>query len=568
MSETKPKRVAFWNRMSHEFSVQRESHINHRMRAEEFCRFKGYDLVKEYTLLEVPGAKIRSHAAYHEYRRDVREGKIDALLVTTLKRFARKVKILIEEIDFLRKHNVDFISMGESTDTTTPYGKLIFVIISGLAELESDEISERINASIKPRALRSMPLSGMTPLGYRWVDRRLTICEPEAEVVRKAFDWFIEIGNLNPTCHRLNAAGFKAKRGEFSNTTLRRLLTCTAYVGKHLRNYRGTKDGTWFFKDEKEHIVNDCPSVIDNSTWGKAQDTLARIAHSQPPKRMQNSYLLSGLLQHVCGGKLYGTTYKDERWAKYSCKKCYFATPMGDFDRAVAAVLFDVILRTDYFEDLLKDLGADPAIYRQKAWELKGLFEVADTKEKNLLLKTLISKIEIDGSKIRMRFWDLPHADKPPTILDLSGAKHFYGSSSPTGHPSVEDDPALPPPPTIQVFPGNPQDKTGFVFEFDMALSGLFGGDFRSRLATYPVSMRLDMQEIDKMAGLADGSVSAFIKGKRTPTWLSVQKLSKALKVDPNELLNGLARTCVVPAATALNFYTSVVVSVKVPVKN
>ena len=293
------KRIAFWNRMSCEASVERESHVNHRMRAEDFCRFHDWELVKEYTLLDVPGSKIREHPAYGEYRRDVREGKIDGFLVTGLKRFARKVKILIEEIEFLRHHEVDFISMNENLDTTSPYGKLIFHIIAGLAELESDETSQRIRASVKPRAERGLPLSGASPFGYRWENKRLVLDEVEAETVRTAFRTFLTIGNLRPTCRALTAAGYRARRGEFSITTLRRILTNTAVIGRHLRNYRGTKDGEWYFKDKSEHIINDCPRIIDDKTWKSVQFRLGEIALTQPPKRKQNTYLLSGLLHHV-----------------------------------------------------------------------------------------------------------------------------------------------------------------------------------------------------------------------------------------------------------------------------
>lgn len=407
------KRVAFWNRMSAEKSVENESHINHRMRAEAFCAAREWELVREYTLLEVPGSKVREHPAYREYRRDVREGCIDALLVTTLKRFARKVKILIEEIEFLRTHNVDFISMGESIDTTTPYGKLIFHIFSGLAEFESDEVSERLRASVKPRAQRGLPLSGQTPLGYRWVSKRLTVYEPEAEIVRRAFAFFCEEGHLNPTCRRLTAAGFRARMADFGNTTLRRILSCTAYIGRHVRNYRGTKDGSWFFKKLEDHVVNDCPRIIDDKVWTTAQNLLKDISFSQPPKEIRNTYLLSGLLQHSCGGKLYGVTWRDYRWAKYVCKSCGHRMKASDLDAAICEVLFGIVLRSDYLGQLLKEQGASPEIYLRKARTIKSVYEKLGMKDRNLLLKTLLSRITIEDKRIRMTFRDLPAIEMP-----------------------------------------------------------------------------------------------------------------------------------------------------------
>lgn len=407
------KRVAFWNRMSDEKSVENESHINHRMRAEAFCQAHGWDMVKEYTLLEVPGSKVREHPAYREYRKDVREGRIDALLVTTLKRFARKVKILIEEIEFLRGHEVDFISMGESIDTTTPYGKLIFVIISGLAELESDEVSERIKASIKPRAMRGLPLSGQTPFGYRWVQKRLTVYEPEAEIVRAAFKSFCEEGHLSATCRRLKASGYRARFSDFANSTMRRILSNTAYIGKHVRNYRGTKDGRWYVKKPEDHVLNECPRIIDDQSWTVAQKLLQKISVSQPPKEIRNTYLLSGLLHHSCGGKLYGVTWRDYCWAKYVCKKCGHRMKASDLDAAICEVLFGIVLRSDYLTEILKEQGASPEVYLRKARTIQSVYEKLGTKDRNLLLKTLLSRITIEDRRIRMTFRDLPAVEMP-----------------------------------------------------------------------------------------------------------------------------------------------------------
>lgn len=537
--ENKQKRVAFWNRMSAEKSVENESHINHRMRAEAFCQAQGWELVKEYTLLEVPGSKVREHPAYREYRKDVREGRIDALLVTTLKRFARKVRILIDEIEFLRDHKVDFISMGESIDTTTPYGKLIFVIISGLAELESDEVSERIRASVKPRAQRGLPLSGQAPFGYRWVDKCLTIHEPEAEIVRKAFEFFCGIGNLNPTCRRLKAAGFRARNSEFGNTTLRRMLSCTAYIGRHIRNYRGTKDGRWYVKKPEEHVVNDCPRIVDDKTWKKAQGLLKQISFSQPSKKLRNTYLLSGLLHHTCGAKLYGATYRDYRWAKYLCKGCGHRVSTKDLDAAICKVLFDIVLRTDYLEQILKEQGASADVFKRKARTVKSVFDKLGTQDRNLLLKTLLSRIVVDDRKIRMTFWDMP-AVETPQLADYPSQSTDLNTLPQQGSVAVKtiDKDALLK--TVQIYPGNPADRTAFTFEFELGVSVQIHANFRERLAAYKSDSCFFDFEIEKMAGVATGTISRLMSGRNTPTWATVERLAKALKVDPNYLLWGV----------------------------
>lgn len=76
----------------------------------------------------------------------VRSG--DTVIVWKLDRLGRSLKDLIETLNLLKSRGVDFISLTESIDTTTPSGKLIFHLMGALAEFERDLIRERTNAGL------------------------------------------------------------------------------------------------------------------------------------------------------------------------------------------------------------------------------------------------------------------------------------------------------------------------------------------------------------------------------------------------------------------------------------
>lgn len=76
----------------------------------------------------------------------VRSG--DTVIVWKLDRLGRSLKDLIETLNLLKSRGVDFISLTESIDTTTPGGKLIFHLMGALAEFERDLIRERTNAGL------------------------------------------------------------------------------------------------------------------------------------------------------------------------------------------------------------------------------------------------------------------------------------------------------------------------------------------------------------------------------------------------------------------------------------
>ncbi len=72
----------------------------------------------------------------------------DTVIVWKLDRLGRSLKDLIETLNILKDRGVDFISLTERIDTTTPGGKLIFHLMGALAEFERDLIRERTNAGL------------------------------------------------------------------------------------------------------------------------------------------------------------------------------------------------------------------------------------------------------------------------------------------------------------------------------------------------------------------------------------------------------------------------------------
>jgi DNA invertase Pin-like site-specific DNA recombinase len=76
----------------------------------------------------------------------VRSG--DTVIVWKLDRLGRSLKDLIETLNLLKDQGVDFISLTEKIDTTTPGGKLIFHLMGALAEFERGLIRERTNAGL------------------------------------------------------------------------------------------------------------------------------------------------------------------------------------------------------------------------------------------------------------------------------------------------------------------------------------------------------------------------------------------------------------------------------------
>ena len=75
---------------------------------------------------------------------DIKQGKADAVVVYKLDRLSRSQKDTLNLIeDYMLAAGVDFISINENFDTSSPFGRAMIGILSVFAQLEKDQIAER-----------------------------------------------------------------------------------------------------------------------------------------------------------------------------------------------------------------------------------------------------------------------------------------------------------------------------------------------------------------------------------------------------------------------------------------
>jgi len=107
-------------------------------------RFASY---REYVDTGVSGAQ-RHRPQLDALLRDARRGMFDAVVVWKFDRLARSLKDLIDILHELNSLHIDFASVTENIDTTTPSGRLLFYIVGAMAEFEHTLIVERVRAGI------------------------------------------------------------------------------------------------------------------------------------------------------------------------------------------------------------------------------------------------------------------------------------------------------------------------------------------------------------------------------------------------------------------------------------
>lgn len=116
-------------------------------RLRRMCEQRGWQVVGVYC--DRASGRKEARPELQRLMEDARRGEFDVVAVAAFDRFARSVKHLVLALDEFRSLNIQFFSLREAIDTSTPMGKAMFTIIGAMAELESALISERTAAAME-----------------------------------------------------------------------------------------------------------------------------------------------------------------------------------------------------------------------------------------------------------------------------------------------------------------------------------------------------------------------------------------------------------------------------------
>jgi len=114
----------------------------------EYCQRRGWPLVGEYVDVGISGAKER-RPQLDRLVADAHKRKFEVIVVWKFDRFARSVSHLLRALENFRSLGIEFVSLSEQIDTSTPTGKMIFTVLGAVAELERSLIAERVRAGLR-----------------------------------------------------------------------------------------------------------------------------------------------------------------------------------------------------------------------------------------------------------------------------------------------------------------------------------------------------------------------------------------------------------------------------------
>ena len=152
--------------------------------------------------------------------------KGDALVVYSLSRLSRSIRDTLEISDRLSRIGADLVSLSEKIDTTSASGKMLFRLLSVMAQFESDQMAERVTMGMQHKKAMGGRI-GTIPFGYQLAEDGVRLIpDPKEQDILTAVRQHRETGlSLRAIVQRLAEQGYQSRTGQpFQLTQVARMV--------------------------------------------------------------------------------------------------------------------------------------------------------------------------------------------------------------------------------------------------------------------------------------------------------------------------------------------------------
>mgnify|MGYP000889006975 FL=1 len=348
-------RVSTTSQLEEGYSIEEQ-----KAKLESYCDIKDWHIYKVYTDGGFSGSTTE-RPALEQLIKDAQSKLFDTVLVYKLDRLSRSQKdtlYLIEDI-FL-KNNIEFVSLLENFDTSTPFGRAVIGLLSVFAQLEREQIKERMQLGKLGRAKAGKSMMwAKTSYGYNYDKETgsMTINEYEALTVKEIYSSYLAGMSITKLRDKINEE--YPKQPAWSYRTIRGILANPVYCG--LNQYKGQT-----FQGTHKPIISLADFEQTQRELAKRQQTAKELSNPRP---FQAKYMLSGLAQcgycHAPLKVILGQKRKDgSRFKRYECyqrhpRKTRGVTVYND-NKKCESGYYDMELLEHYVLTRIAQLQNDP----------------------------------------------------------------------------------------------------------------------------------------------------------------------------------------------------------------
>jgi DNA invertase Pin-like site-specific DNA recombinase len=342
--------------------------------------------------------------------RDVRAGLIDVIVVHRYDRVGRSGRAFWAWVWAMEDLGVQFVSVTQDLDTTTPTGQLMRQQFASYAEFEHAMILERTNSGRQAKALVGGWPGGRVPYGYELEGKgtkasKLAICEEEAAVLRAAVSAIVDNGlSIAETAELLNVAGHRTRSGKswlpsalwvrlHSDTLDGYVIFRKPHTTKAKNKTKMDKDGQPLYGDT---VYIPAPLIFSEERVAQLRTAMARRAITTSGER--HDYPLTGRIKGSCGAGYVGHYVAKDQTRYYRCSG---RRQNGCIDSAIDATaaenevwkqIADLLQTPSIIRNLIaswtENLPGTLDIYQSRVKELEQQAQEKDEEIVNLLIES------------------------------------------------------------------------------------------------------------------------------------------------------------------------------------
>ncbi len=354
-------------------------------RCEAFCEAHGWTVVAKYQDVGISGFdRTAVRPEYERMLKGARGGEFDALVIFKLDRLTRQLRQVSELIEMVQETGIEFASVNDSIDTSTPTGRLMLAVMAALAQMESENTSLRVRTRLEDNARKGKLHRGAPdrrPFG--WSDDWATLHPEEAPILQEGVQRYIDGCSMGDMVRWMNEQGVLTPKGNPLNVSqMSKILRNPRLLG--LRNFRGT-----------ELIESPVEAVVTPEVWDRLQTRLGggtviindidgkplKIAQPANRRRAGRASVLTGLL--VCTRCEQLMRYSGGATPRYLC--------VGLNCSAVNAARVEAIVYKE-----ARELLTGLQLYRRPSTESSEPESAPEPAERRLLLTRQLDRVLMD----------------------------------------------------------------------------------------------------------------------------------------------------------------------------
>lgn len=228
-------KTAIYIRVSTEEQVKDGFSVNaQKDKLTKYAEINEWNIVDYYIDEGISGKNIKDRSEVNRLINDIKEGKIENVLIYKLDRLTRSMKDLLYLIDLFEKYNCNFNSQTEKIDSSNAVGRMFIKIIGIFAEFERENLAERVTLGYEQKTKEGNYTNCNGVYGYDYIKGgNLVVNKKEAYYVRKIFKWYLNGDSMLKIATKLRELNVPTKRGgKWNQSTINSILNNPLYIGK------------------------------------------------------------------------------------------------------------------------------------------------------------------------------------------------------------------------------------------------------------------------------------------------------------------------------------------------